>query len=105
MLQGYIVAIMRSINIADLKNTLSAQLRRVRKGETLLVKDRDQVIARIEPSSGRDSASPDDALSQLEARGLVKRGRGVFDLASFARRPRVKANLLAALLQDRAEGR
>ena len=38
----------RTVKIADLKNRLSYYLRRVRRGESILVCDRDQVIARIE---------------------------------------------------------
>ncbi|MBD0372431.1 MAG: type II toxin-antitoxin system Phd/YefM family antitoxin [Pyrinomonadaceae bacterium] len=35
---------MRTINIADLKNNLSAHLERVRRGEELLVKDRNRPV-------------------------------------------------------------
>src|SRR5918912_898449 len=41
--------LMRTVNIADLKNNLSAYLERVRKGEELLVKDRNRPIAKLVP--------------------------------------------------------
>jgi prevent-host-death family protein len=37
------------LRVAELKANLSAYLRRVRQGETLIVHDRDTPIARIEP--------------------------------------------------------
>jgi prevent-host-death family protein len=40
---------MRSVNIAELKNQLSAYLHRVRAGEELLVRDRNIPIAKIIP--------------------------------------------------------
>ena len=36
---------MRAVNIADLKNNLSRYLSAVRRGEELIVKDRNQAIA------------------------------------------------------------
>ena len=41
---------MKAVNVAELKNRLSHHLRMVRRGEALLVRDRDKVIARIEPA-------------------------------------------------------
>ena len=38
----------RRVRIAELQNRLSYYLRRVRRGESILVCDRDRVIARIE---------------------------------------------------------
>jgi antitoxin (DNA-binding transcriptional repressor) of toxin-antitoxin stability system len=40
---------MRTVNIADLMNNLSVHFERVRKGEELLVKDRNRPIARLVP--------------------------------------------------------
>ena len=40
---------MKTVNIADLKNNLSAYLEKVRHGEELIVKDRNQPIARVLP--------------------------------------------------------
>ena len=42
----------RIVKIAELKNRLSHYLRRVRSGETIVVRDRDAVIARIPPPRG-----------------------------------------------------
>ena len=47
---------MTTVKIAELKSRLSAYLRRVRRGQTITVLDRDTPIARLEPvGSGRAS--------------------------------------------------
>lgn len=61
---------MRTVNIADLKNNLSAHLERVRAGEELLVKDRNRPIARLVPlDSGEDLDSEE---MELAAAGLIR---------------------------------
>ncbi len=61
---------MRAVNIADLKNNLSAHLERVRRGEELLVKDRNRPIARLVPlTSGEDLDSEE---MELAAAGLIR---------------------------------
>ncbi len=40
---------MKTVNVAELKNKLSAYLQLVRKGEEVIVRDRDLPIARILP--------------------------------------------------------
>src|SRR5437764_983725 len=45
---------MRTVNIADLKNNLSAYLERVRAGEELLVKDRNRPVAKLVPLMSGD---------------------------------------------------
>jgi len=46
---------MRSVNIAELKNQLSAYLHRVRAGEELLIRDRNIPIAKIVPLEEEDA--------------------------------------------------
>lgn len=46
---------MRSVNIAELKNQLSAYLHRVRAGEELLIRDRNIPIAKIIPLQEEDA--------------------------------------------------
>jgi len=97
----------KSVNIAELKNRLSHYLRSVRRGETLLVKDRDAVIARIEPA-GRTGDLADDEearLADLEARGIVRRGKGKITKALLENRPRMAGDIVAAVLAEREEGR
>lgn len=55
---------MQTVNIADLKNNLSAWLEQVRNGEELIVKDRNRPIARVMPllASGGDLEAEEAAL-------------------------------------------
>ena len=98
---------MSPVNVAELKNRLSHYLRLVRRGQAVLVRDRDRVIARIEPAGNRDAAAGDDAarLSDLEARGILRRGRGRITPDLWARRPRTDADAIATLLGERDDGR
>jgi len=98
---------MKPVNIAELKNRLSHYLRMVRRGQPVLVRDRDRVVARIEPA-GRPGSTPGDdgqRLADLEARGIIRRGRGGLTRDFLARRPKVRADALAALLREREESR
>ncbi len=93
--------------ISELKNRLSYYLARVRRGESILVLDRDKVIARIEPAGGVRARSTDHSvwLDDLERRGVVRRGDGHLPRGWLERRPKIDANLVRALLKEREEGR
>ncbi len=70
---------MRAVGIRELKNKLSEYLRLVRAGESVLVTDRGEVIARLGPpdaTSVRTDLPP-------EALDLARRG-----MASLPRQPR-----------------
>jgi prevent-host-death family protein len=53
---------MRHVNIADLKNQLSAYLHRVRAGEELLIRDRNIPIAKIIPLQEEDAEADELSL-------------------------------------------
>ncbi|MFN2397727.1 MAG: type II toxin-antitoxin system Phd/YefM family antitoxin [Gemmatimonadaceae bacterium] len=57
---------MKAVGVKELKARLSSYLRAVRAGETLLVTDRDVVIAEIRPSARRP-APPDTLEEAIEA--------------------------------------
>lgn len=61
---------MRTVNIADLKNNLSAHLERVRAGEELLVKDRNRPIAKLVPLVGGEDLDAEEM--ELAAAGLIR---------------------------------
>jgi antitoxin (DNA-binding transcriptional repressor) of toxin-antitoxin stability system len=96
---------MKTVKIAELKNRLSYYLRRVQRGESLLVCVRDRVIARIERVGTEESVRGDDAewLDRLESRGVIRRGTGKLSRAWIARRPAIRADIVAALLREREE--
>ena len=98
---------MKTVKIAELKNRLSYYLRRVRRGESILVCDRDRVVARIDRVDTGVPPAGDDAawLARLERRGVVRRGTGKLTRAWLARRPALRTDVVAALLRERQEGR
>ena len=68
---------MKSVNIADLKNNLSLYLKEVRAGGEILVRDRNNPIARIVPLS--KASAEDEELAQLAAKGKLRLGEGRID--------------------------
>lgn len=61
---------MKAVGIKELKARLSEYLRAVRAGETLLVTDRNEVVAEIRPAVHRPNP-PDTLDDALEARALA----------------------------------
>src|SRR5689334_18407872 len=106
MFHRHLVA-MKSANIAELKNRLSHYLRFVRRGETVLIKDRDQVIARIEPVHDRGSVNGTDRerIAALVSRGVLVPPQVPLSPERLGRRPKIRANLANAVLAEREEGR
>ena len=68
---------MKTATISQTKNNLSALLDRVRHGETILILDRNQPVARVVPIESASGKESDDArLQRLERAGLLRRGSG-----------------------------
>jgi prevent-host-death family protein len=85
--------IMKSVNIAELKNRLSVYLNRVKSGEEIVVRDRDLAVARIVPLRTVDDG--DAQLATLAAQGLIHLGEGPLDDVFWALpAPRVSATAL-----------
>lgn len=94
---------MRSVNIADLKNNLSAHLERVRAGEELLVKDRNRPIAKLVPLVGGDDLDAEEM--ELAAAGLIRLPTASLP-ASFWKMPAPEVSLedaVAAVTSERDE--
>jgi antitoxin (DNA-binding transcriptional repressor) of toxin-antitoxin stability system len=91
---------MKSVGIRELKNKLSDYVRQVRSGETILVTDRGEVVAEINPpGQGNVDRSFPPGLIELARRGLVTLGRND---PSVYRRPRgvMKWEEVAELLDE-----
>jgi prevent-host-death family protein len=96
---------MKTATISQAKNHLSELLAGVKRGETVLILERDRPIARIVPIE-TSQQSDDERLAELERRGIIRRA---------ARPPRKtlpppidwpeSGSLLEALLKDREEAR
>lgn len=68
---------MKSVNIAELKNRLSVYLSEVKGGEEILVRDRNNPIAKIVPFT--HFSGQDEELVALAAKGKLRMGEGDMD--------------------------
>lgn len=95
---------MKSARISELRDGLSEYLARVRKGETVIVYDRDTPIARIEPVPP-SSGDPEWAREAIR-RGIMTPPR-VRDDVRLPPPVKVdpKYSVLEALLEERRSGR
>ncbi len=95
--------------MSDLKNNLSRYLDYVRRGGTVRVFDRDLPVADLVPlarTAAEHGSGIGAVLSDLERRGTVHLGTGKLPRGFAARPlPRPRASVLAALLDERREGR
>lgn len=98
---------MKVATISQAKNQFSAFIDLVRHGETVIVTDREQPVARIEPFIASDADEDDARLSRLERAGVIRRGRARPDEVDLpepaAASPDV--DILAALLEEREAAR
>ena len=99
---------MKKSSISETKNRLSELLERVRRGETILITDRDRPVARLEPVGSGLAAEVEGRLGRLERAGMLRLGRGELVERIFAEpapRPKKGASAVAALLEERNNGR
>ncbi len=96
---------MIKVSITRLKDQLSAYLKKVEAGQTVIVTDRNRPIAQLTPVAAK--VSDDERLARLVAQGIVTLPVGPrLDMKDFLkRRPMIpNAGLLEALLEERREG-
>lgn len=68
------VSIMKAVGVKQLKAGLSEYLRAVRAGQTILVTDRDEVVAELRPARRpAPVAEPDEVLTALAEAGQITR--------------------------------
>ena len=98
--------------ILEVQNDLSAYLRRVRSGESVLVLDHNAPVARIVPF-GRGPGHVDDAndvdeganIARLERAGVLSRPTVESPLKVLGQPFRAGAGILEALLDERSKER
>ena len=99
---------MKKASISETKNNLSRLLERVRRGETILITDRDRPVARLEPVGSALAVEVDGRLDRLQRAGLLRLGRGGLVeriVSQPAPRAGKGASAVAALLEERDAGR
>jgi prevent-host-death family protein len=96
---------MRSVNIAELKNRLSAYLTYAKNGEVVVIRDRNLPVAKLVPFVAADAS--EDELA-LVAAGAMRLPEKPLDLEQLWKMPRatVRGNAATqAVLDERDEGR
>ncbi|MGH8197989.1 MAG: type II toxin-antitoxin system Phd/YefM family antitoxin [Steroidobacteraceae bacterium] len=97
---------MEKVSVSRLKDQLSAYLKKVRAGETVLVTDRNQPVAQLTPIP--QPSGENERVARLVAQGIIRLPKGQpLDMKEFlTRRPVIgNAGVLEALLEERREGR
>jgi antitoxin (DNA-binding transcriptional repressor) of toxin-antitoxin stability system len=92
---------MRSVGLKVLKNKLSEYIRIAASGETVLVTDRDRVVAELRPPEGRGPMTSDAALAEAMRRGWLSAPVAVRESPP----PRYPVAPLAELLDELREDR
>jgi len=85
--------------ISETKNQLSALLKKVKSGESILILDRDTPIARIEPIQSMH----EEKYSELIKTGLVRPAKE--KPASLPEPVKIKGGVLNILLKERRDSR
>jgi antitoxin (DNA-binding transcriptional repressor) of toxin-antitoxin stability system len=95
---------MRAVGLKILKNRLSEYVRLAASGETVLVTDRERVVAElVPPGAGREIMAADALLADAVRRGWLTPPLGAPD-STVPHRPAAKlAALLAELDADRGD--
>jgi antitoxin (DNA-binding transcriptional repressor) of toxin-antitoxin stability system len=98
---------MQRVDVKQLKTWLSEYSRAMRRGETILVTDRGEVVAELRPARPRSAAaSLDEILDALSARGeitraAIRKGRWTWKCKGLGLPSGTAAELLDELRSDR----
>ncbi len=65
---------METVGIRELKNKLSAYVRKAEAGDVVIITDRGRIVAEIWPPGHRDGRRPDihPGLLEMERKGLIR---------------------------------
>jgi prevent-host-death family protein len=99
---------MKTVSIAEAKNHLSALIDGLKGGSRVLIVDRGRPVARLEPATEGGEAEEDGRLARLIRNAIVRPARAALPQSLVTEEPpRLKggASALAALLEERREGR
>jgi antitoxin (DNA-binding transcriptional repressor) of toxin-antitoxin stability system len=95
---------MGKATISEIKSRLSAYLKKVKAGQAVLILDRDHPVTRLERVG--PSTHPDDRLVRLERAEILQRATRPVSVESLnAPVPQSSRSVVAALLEERQEGR
>lgn len=99
---------MKTASISEAKNSLSALIDRVRKGESVIITDRNRPVAQLAPLDGTTKVGIDAWLADLERKGMIRRPKRK-GIPKCLQRPPIRlpegVSVLEALLEERRNGR
>jgi antitoxin (DNA-binding transcriptional repressor) of toxin-antitoxin stability system len=99
---------MKRVSTAEAQNDLSSLIASLGGGASVLIVDRGQPVARLEPVSGAPAVLKDDRLMRLVGKGIVRPARVTLPKSLFSTRlPTLRSgtSALSALLEERRKGR
>jgi antitoxin (DNA-binding transcriptional repressor) of toxin-antitoxin stability system len=99
---------MKRTSITEAKNSLSALIDGLKGGSSVLIMDRGRPVARLEPVTTGYGSDPEGRLARLVRDGTVRPGRTPVPKSLFADqppRPKGGVSAVAALIEERREGR
>lgn len=88
-LLGVAIQQMKSVSVSVARASLSSLIQEVRQGETVIITNRGEPVARIEPCSYADGTDG-DRLASLVARGVAIPPSKRIDPSEFLAKPRLK---------------
>ena len=95
---------MRAVGLKVLKNKLSEYVRMAARGETVLVTDRDRVVAELGPPRvGRSEILSDARLADMVRRGVIRPAVRPPGAPPRSKPVMPTEEILAALAEDREE--
>ena len=95
---------MKKASVTQAKNKLSALIDGLKEGSPVLILDRGNPVARLEPVTA--GGPQDERLSRLLRSGIVRPRRAAPPRSLFTSQPpRAGASALAALIEERHEAR
>jgi prevent-host-death family protein len=99
---------MKKAMISEAKNNLSRLIDAVKRGESVLILDRNTPVARLEPVGGGGEGEH-GRIAELVRSGVIAPPRRKLDIAAFLGRemvsPAAGASAVRALLEERRESR
>jgi len=97
---------MKKANVSQAKSGLSRYLSDVQRGETVLIFDRDRLVARLEPVS-RGDIPDSDRIQELVKLGIAIAPRRQLDVDAFLAQPGLQlppgVSATEAVIRDREE--
>lgn len=98
---------MKKASITDAKNKFSSLVDLVRKGETVIITDRDVPVAQLMPPSRLDDSDEQQILSKLESQGILTKAKKKSPIQEIISSPVPKAkrgvDILDILLSERRD--